>query len=80
MADLCTMRIPDVTVTAQLDPVGRARDDGPRPWQITNEAVQLIAGPGVGHPRGAFLELGDINQPERNRIVQSAQRAVAVGI
>jgi hypothetical protein len=30
--------------------------------------------------RGAFLELGDVDQPERDGIVQAAQCAVAVGI
>src|SRR5271166_1070613 len=65
---------------AQLHSVGRRRDDRSRPGQVTDEAVQFVAGAGVGHVRGAFLELTDVDQPERDRIVQSAQRAVAVGI
>src|SRR5260370_540250 len=65
---------------AERHPVGGRRDDRPRPGQVTDEAVQFVAGPGVGHVRGAFLELADIDQPERDRIVQSAQRAVAIGI
>lgn len=60
--------------------VGGGRDDRSRPGQIDDEAVQLVAGAGIGHLRGAFLELGDVDQPERDRVVQAAQCAIAVGV
>ena len=65
---------------AQLHPVGRRGDDGARSGQVADERVEVGVQSGLRHQRRALLELVDVDQPERDGVVQPAQRAVAVRV
>ena len=65
---------------AQLDPIGRGGDDRARPGQVADQNVELVAHPGRRHLRRALLELADVDQPERDGVVQPPQCPVAVGV
>ncbi len=65
---------------AQFHPIGGRGDDRARSGQVEDQGVEVGVQPRLRHHRRAFLELVDVDQPERDGVVQPPQRAVAVGV
>ena len=65
---------------AQLHPVGGRGDDGTRSGQVADQGVQVGVQAGLPHQCRAFLELVDVDQAQRDGVVQAPQRPVAVGV
>ena len=68
------------TSSTQFHPIGGRRHDRAGPGQIEDEGVEVGVHSRLRHQRRALLELVDVDQPQRDRVVSPPQRSVAVGV